>query len=408
MVDKVYFIRNKREEIISNLIELIKAKTINPPGDTREGISKICRILEEYGVNYRIIEPVEGKQSLVAEIGRNHTKSLILNGHIDVVPVSPNWKFDPFEGVVKGNKIYGRGASDMKSGVIALLYSFLAYIDDPPGNLILSIVADEETGGDYGARYLLEKNYINGDSCLVAEPTGNLNKRKYSIVGGEKGILWFKLVSKGKTAHGSLPILGENAIRKLIRLINKFPEVIPRDIMIPTDAKELIENGKAWLKSIKNGLEEVLDKFTFNVGVIRGGEKANIVPDRCEAQIDMRIPIGATSEIAFEIVKQEIVSRDDFDVEIINRTEPSYTPIDTEIVKALKSAVQKHLGYLPKYICMSATSDARFFRFSNIPTVNFGPGYLEVAHTDNEFIYIEDVLKFSEIYVDFVEKFFSS
>ncbi len=401
------FVHDKKSEIINNLIKLIRAKTVNPPGDTTEGISVISEILDEYGIGYRVVEPEKGKQSLIAEIGKGLGNSIILNGHIDVVPVSSNWDFDPFEGRIIDGKLYGRGSSDMKSGVIAILYSFLAYIDDPPGRIILTIVADEETGGEYGAKYILEKENINGDACLVAEPTGNLKTGQYAIVGGEKGILWLKLVSRGISGHGSLPILGRNAIREMAKFIINLPELIPSKKDIPSDALQLIKDGKIWLQQVREDLGKVLDSFTVNIGVIRGGEKANIIPDECEAQIDIRIPIGSTVSDALDIVKEYSRVINGLDVSVINETEPSYTSVNSRIARILLTTFQKILGYKPLYICMSATSDARFFRFRGIPTVNFGPGYLEVAHSANEFVYLDDVIEFVELYINFIKEYFS-
>jgi len=400
------FVRIKKNEIIKNLVNLIRAKTINPPGNTGDGISIISEILDKYGVKYKIVEPVKGKQSIIAEIGDESNGSIILNGHIDVVPAGTDWKINPFEGKIIDNKLYGRGSSDMKSGVIAILYSFLAYLDNPPGKITLTIVADEETGGKHGSEYIVNNGYIKGDACLVAEPTGNLKTGQYSIAGGEKGILWLKVITRGISGHGSLPMIGKNAIREMIKFISNLPELIPSKKNIPSDALELIKDGKIWLKRIREDLDKTIDSFTINVGVIKGGEKANIIPDKCEAQVDIRIPIGSTVNDALDLVKELSGIVDNFDIIILNKTEPSYTPLNSRLSQVIMNTAQRFLGYKPLYTCMSATSDARFFRFNNIPTINFGPGYLEVAHSANEFVYLRDVLMFIDIYINFIGEYF--
>lgn len=402
--DVLKFIETRRDEIISNLKELIKAKTENPPGDVTQGIEVIARILDEYHVDYRIVEPVKGKQNLIAVIGDESEKTLILNGHVDVVPAGEKWTYDPFGGKIEGNKIFGRGASDMKSGVISLLYAFLAHKEKAPGRVILSIVADEETGGKHGSRYLIENKIIVGDACIIAEPSGDLKTGKYKIVAGEKGVLWAKIICRGRASHGSLPMLGKNAIRELSKTITTLPEVFPTPVRIPEDAKDLIMNGKEWLNNVHPGAGDALDHYTLNIGIIRGGKKVNIVPDYCEIEIDMRIPIGTNSSDAENQLRTFLGT--EHEIEIIDKIEPSYTSSSHPLTQAIRNVAEMFLGYAPPCVAMPATSDARLFRKAGIPTINFGPGFLEKAHTENEFVYITDVINFAKIYASFILHYF--
>ena len=406
MTKSISFIDEKREEILTVLKDLIKARTENPPGDTSEGIKVIGKVLEKYGIDYRIVEPSSGKMNLIAELGDGEPV-LILNGHVDVVPAGDGWSVDPFSGIVEGDKIYGRGSSDMKSGVIALLYAFLAHRDIRNGKLVLTIVADEETGGREGTKYLLENKLVHGDACLIAEPSGRLGPHVYDIVAGEKGALWLKVRTSGKAAHGSLPMLGDNAIKKMAKIVTELPMLIPIKSGIPENAKTLIEHGKEALKSAHPEAPKALDHLTINVGTIKGGKKTNIVADDCEITLDIRVPIGLSTDTALreveKIIRQNLCN--DVDLEVIDRIEPSYTPANHSFTKIVREVAKKYLGYEPLTICMAATSDARIFRHHNIPTINFGPGYLEKAHTKDEFVYINDVFLFAKIYVEIIERF---
>jgi len=398
------FIENKREEVVSELINLVKARTVNPPGDVSEGIEVVRSILDRYNVSYKIVEPVKGKKNLIAEVGDEDEKALILNGHIDVVPPGEKLEIDPFSAKLDGDTLMGRGTSDMKSGVIALIYAFLAHRNRKVGKVVLTIVADEETGGKYGVRYLIDNGLVTGDACLVAEPTGSLKLSKYNIVAGEKGNLWLRIRSHGKSAHGSMPMLGENAIKKISMLVSGLPITLPNPIDIPLDARDIVNNGKVWLDRVNEGAGDAIDHLTINIGTIRGGSKINIVPDKAEIEVDVRIPIGLSTDMALREV-QEIV-REGFDIEVIDKTEPSYTPANSFIAQIVRDVGQRFLKYEPVSLCMPATSDARFFRYSGIPTVNFGPGFLELAHTDKEFVYVSHVVQFSKMYAMIIEKFF--
>ncbi|MGQ4891797.1 MAG: M20 family metallopeptidase [Candidatus Njordarchaeia archaeon] len=404
MNNPMKFIDEKGKEIVETLVDLVKAKGVNPPGDTTEAVNVIAKILDTYNIEFEIIEPSPGKKNLIAKVG-DGDKKLILNGHIDVVPVGEGWSRDPFKAEIVGDQIFGRGTTDMKGGVVALLYAFLAMRDISKGQIIYTAVADEETGGEHGVKYLTENKFIEGDACIVAEPSGSLLHGRYSIVAGEKGNLWIRIIAKGKASHGSMPMLGDSAIKKLSLAINKLPPVFPEKITPPSDAMDLVEYGKEWMNLVNKDAGQVIDHITANIGVIRGGSKINIVPDHAEMEVDIRIPIGLNKDEALKRIREVI--GDEYEIEIIESTNPSYTPSDEEIVKISREAGFKFLNYDPTPISMPATSDARFFRRAGIPTLNFGPGFLELAHTKDEYTLISHVKTFAKIYVEIIEKFFS-
>jgi len=405
MESALSFLKNKKEEIIYYLQKLIRSPTENPPGDVSRGIEVLREVLDRYDVSYKLYEPQKGKISIVAEIGEGD-KTLILNGHIDVVPAGSGWSIDPYIAEIVSGRLYGRGATDMKPGLIALLYAFIANRKLSNGKLVFMAVPDEETGGKFGTEYLLKNGIVKGDACIIGEPSGELKARRYYITAGERGLLWVRITTKGKAAHGSLPMLGDNAIIKMVNIIQRIPMVSDINIMQPKEALPLIIEGKRLLEKKHPKASMALDHFTINIGVIEGGSKVNVVADQCNAELDIRIPIGASTRDAEELIRGIIGNY--AELSILNRIEPSFTPASHELIRIAQKAGKEVLGYEPKPIAMTATSDARLFRLVDIPTINFGPGYLEVAHKPDEFVYIEDVLKFAKIYCSIINGFFKS
>ncbi|MEM2144776.1 MAG: M20/M25/M40 family metallo-hydrolase, partial [Candidatus Jordarchaeaceae archaeon] len=202
-------IESKREEMVKLCCDLIGFKSENPPANVTDIAYFIRDYFKERGFKVSTYEPRKGKISVSAKLEKGEGKKLLWNGHVDVVPAGKreNWHTDPYVGVVRDGKIFGRGASDMKSGVAAamVMASHLSETDaDFSGSIQLDFVPDEETGGNYGTKYLVEKGISVGDACIVGEGTSS---RTWGIIArvAEKGILDLKVSVQGKTAHASLP-----------------------------------------------------------------------------------------------------------------------------------------------------------------------------------------------------------
>ena len=183
----------------------------------------------------------------------------------------------------------------MKGGLAGIIYAFkklVKFEDRLKGRLKLVCVADEETGGTHGAAYLVEKGKALGSSVLIAEPTGmNL------INIGEKGAIWAKIIVKGVPGHGSLsPFIGDNAIVKSVNLISELMKITEIKAELPRDLLDVAEYSRNLLeKSVSREASKAIDHPTINFGIIRGGTKVNIIPDRCELEIDVRVPIGLSA-----------------------------------------------------------------------------------------------------------------
>jgi len=327
---------------------------------------------------------------------------------MDVVPAGDKsrWHFDPYCGRIEGGRILGRGAADMKGGLSSLLFVFTAVheLNIPlSGSLIFVSVGDEEAGVR-GSKFILDHVKLRADGCVMGEPSS-----PFYIVIGSKGDCWLRLKAKGKPAHGSVPMLGENAISKMmnvLRLIEKISEI---KFEPPGDILDVIENSKMLLSTFGLKLEKLLDHCAVNVGTIKGGTMINIVPDECIAEVCFTVPIGVTSDdiknLVFEILNQN--GFQDVECEAILETNPNYTHPTERIAECVIKNSSDILGIKPKPIFQLASADDLFYRERGIPTVIYGPGSLKDAHSYNESVGIEELLSVAKVYAGTVVDFLS-
>jgi len=388
------------EEVLELACRLIKIPSENPPGDMSEIAGFVEDRLSSLGVSVEKYEPVKGRVNIVARIGKSGGKELVFNGHMDVVPAGDRsrWDFDPFLGEVKDGYLLGRGASDMKGGLAGIIYAFeklIKYEKELEGELALVCVPDEETGGENGTGYLVSRGIAVGSSVVIAEPTG-----MDLIDIGQKGALWMKITIYGKPIHGSLsPYAGESAILKAADLMKELLSVTELKPKIQEDMKVIIEESKKIaekLSGIKN-IGRILDHPTINFGMIKGGTKINIVPEKCEVDVDIRVPVGMTSDEVAEYV-EKIVSKYGGEVSYLAKGNANYTQPSSEIVEIAKSNIKQILGVEPKLFVQWASSDARFYRGKGVPTIHYGPAEVEVIHGYNERVRAEDVVKACKVY----------
>jgi len=404
-------IEDREQDLIDLCCRLIQAEGENPPGDVSKVANVVEHFLQNEAISHEKFEPAKGHASIRASIGKRKP-TLILCGHLDVVPAGEisQWTFHPYKAEVKNGKILGRGATDMKGGAAAMLMAIAVlknFENALSGTVVVASVSDEEAPGPGGASWLLENKKLSGDACLITEPTGYL-EGDYSIVAGERGTCWLKITAQGKPSHGSRPMLGKNAILMLTNFLPKLKILEESAVKIPNGAKPLIRGGKAALAKVakKSGistksLTKALDHYTVNVGTLAGGTKVNVVPEKCEAEVDIRVPVGGNPDGVEDFVRN--ILPENFECQVVNRTMPSYTPANVSIIKVLQNHAQRVFGYKPLATFMAATSDAHSFREQlGIPTVSFGPGYEELAHTYDEFVYAEDVVNMAKVYANVV------
>jgi len=384
------FIRKK--ELVDLTIQLVQIPTENPPGNEKVAAQFLKPLLSKMGFKIKTILSPKGRWNLVAgkRWGRGGRR-LIFNGHLDVVPAgSPSqWKYPPFQGKFCHGRVYGRGSSDMKSGIASFVHALITIerskIPLHQGAVILHLVSDEESHGHQGMGFLAQRERIQGDAALVGEPTD------LQPVIAQKGALWLRILTIGKSAHGSRPHLGVNAVEKMMKLIERF---------------NLIRLDKE---------HPLLGKPTLNIGTIQGGTKVNVVPDGCEIEVDRRMLPGEKKEEVLREIKEILDSLQSQDplfqyrMEEIDFAEPSEVDPEEEIVKTGVEAIQNVMGKKPTLRGFSGFTDSRFYTNQcHIPTLIFGPGGADQSHTTDESVEVDALVHAAHIYaiilIDYLSK----
>jgi succinyl-diaminopimelate desuccinylase len=361
--------------------ELVRFDTINPPGQEQQCARHLGRILEGAGFAVREHEFATTRTSLVARIGGRAEKApLCLTGHIDTVPLGgAPWTRDPFAGETAAGRLYGRGSSDMKSGVAAVVVAAVALaprLRDTAG-LELVITAGEEVGCE-GAQYLAARTGALGraGAIVVAEPTGNLPMI------GHKGALWLQIRATGVTAHGSMPERGVNAIYKAARAVSKLEQfsfgVAPHPVLGPP---------------------------TLNVGTITGGLNVNSVPDAALIGVDIRtIPEQKNRELADRIAEY---LGDEVTVSTASINAPGVwtEPDDPWIREVFALTAPLHGGTIPVRAAPYFTdASALNAAYGGPPTVILGPGELEMAHKTDEYCMVERIEQAVGLYTELARR----
>ena len=394
-----------REEIVEFTCRLVKIPTENPPGKNYgECAEFIGKKLDEFGYEVEYIEvpsnlldelAPEGKQlprvNVLGRLGKD--KPVIhFNGHFDVVPAGSGWSVDPYGGLVKEGKIYGRGSSDQKSGIAAQIFAVEAIKRagfQLKGTVEQSATVDEETGGFAGLGYLVDNGFISKnrtDYCIITEC---LNVDRICI--GHRGAIWFEVKTFGKKAHGCMPKLGINAIDKMVKLLSKLnyelrpklEDKVTRYPVVPEEAK----------------------RPSITPTFINSGIKLNVVPDICIAKFDRRLIPEENADVAWQEIKAILSSLrkedPDFNYEIkeISRVESTIVPTDTNIVKALSNAIKLVLNKQPEFVLSPGFDDQRFIvQNAKInECVVYGPGILTQAHVTDEYVLIKDIIDSTKI-----------
>jgi succinyl-diaminopimelate desuccinylase len=388
------WVEQDREALIDFLSGFIQAKSPNPPGDTREAAAYVKSFLDARDLPYRVIDPRETMPNLVASFeGSAPGPHLVLNGHIDVFPAGDrdNWSHGPWSGAVVDGRIYGRGATDMKCGTTASIFAY-AYLhrirDQLKGKLTLTCVSDEETFGPWGARYLLEHHpEVHGDCCLNGEPSSPLTIRF-----GEKGPLWLAFTIQTTGAHGAYPHVSASATKIAARLIVELESLSDIQAVVPAQV-EAVSHRNADLidEALGKGAAEILHKVTVNIGVIDGGLKVNMVPGTCKLEVDIRLPVGLDKESVMAEVQKIVARHPEVSCREINYTPPSWCDPNGEMVRYIQQNVRALKGFEPQPIASLGGTDARLWRYRDVPAYVYGPFPRNMGAAD-ENVEIEEFL----------------
>jgi succinyl-diaminopimelate desuccinylase len=352
---------------------LLRFDTVNPPGRERDCARYAGGLLEEWGYRVDYHEYADSRTSVIARAGGSDASApLCLTGHLDVVPVgSRAWTHDPFSGETAGDRLYGRGASDMKAGVAAILLAARAMaqrLAGTPGVVIVLTAAEE--GGCIGSRHLSEQRKLLGraGAMVVGEPTSN-----YPLV-GHKGSVKFHARFKGVSAHGSMPHLGVNAIYKAARALGRLEAF---DFGVPA--------------------HPVMGKPTLNVGTIEGGNTVNAVPDSADVGVDIRTVPGMDHAVLLESL-QSLMAEAELDV--FSNLGPVWTEPDEEWVQRVFEICKPYVeDRLEARTAPYMTDAANLLKvYAGAPTVVLGPGEAAMAHQTDEYCSMERIRQSVSIY----------
>jgi succinyl-diaminopimelate desuccinylase len=403
-------IEDRTEDLVALTSELIRFPTVNPPGDVYTPCAEfIARRLEKSGFETKLIrgEGAPGdsdrypRTNVVARFdGRSPGATVHFNSHIDVVEAGEGWTVDPFAGVVKDSRVYGRGACDMKGGLAASIIAaeaFMAVYPDFPGAIEISGTADEESGGFGGVAHLARQGFFSKprvDHVIIPEP---LNKDRICL--GHRGVWWAEIETKGAIAHGSMPFLGDSAIRHMGAVLHAFEE----ELFPALDRKQ------TKMPVVPEGAR----RSTMNLNSVHGGQTEDFFPglpapnvaDSARLVIDRRFLI----EEDIVEVKREVVSildrlkreRPKFDYAIRDLMEvlPLMTERDAPVPRALAEGIRSVFGREPDYVISPGTYDQKHIaRIGHLhDCVAYGPGILDLAHRPDEWVGIADMVESAKV-----------
>ena len=378
-------IERDHELLIDFLRGFIRCASPNPPGNTLEAAAYIRKLLDARGVSYRVIAPQETMPNLVATFDAGKQgRHLALNGHIDVFPVGDGagWTRDPWGGELVDDKIYGRGACDMKCGTTASIFTFL-YLgeikDALHGKLTLSAVSDEETFGPWGARYLFEHHpEMIGDCCLNGEPSS-----PWTLRFGEKGPLWLEFTVKTPGAHGAYTHASKSATAIGAKVIGELESLT--DIPAPEAsnlAAALDQAAEVIDKAYGAGASQIVRRVTVNPGLVQGGLKVNMVAAECRFEVDIRLPNGLEAPAVLKLVDRIVAPYPEVSYRVMNYNPPSWCPPDSEMVELVRANSRAVSGIDPTPVISLGGTDARLWRYKDIPAIVYGPAPTGMGSTD--------------------------
>jgi len=405
-------VADRRDALIALTQDLIRIPTINPPGD---GYAEICAFLEgrlsASGFRCEILRakgtPGDSDKyprlNIVARReGARPGPCVHFNSHTDVVEVGQDWTFDPFGAELRDGRIYGRGTCDMKGGLAASIVAaeaFIAARPDYAGAIEISGTADEETGGYGGVAWLAGQGYFSPERVqhvIIPEP---LNKNRICL--GHRGVWWAEIETKGRIAHGSMPFLGDSAIRHMGAVLDEmerwlYPLLASKETAMPVVPKGA-RNSTLNINSIHGGEAEPEPDFT--------GFPAPVVADRCRIVIDRRFLIEEDiAEVKAEVtgmLARIAADRPGFRYEVreLHEVIPTMTDRDAPVVRTVEKAIARVLGQDPEFVVSPGTYDQkhidRIGRLKNC--IAYGPGILDLAHQPDEWIGVDDMVEAAQV-----------
>lgn len=385
-----------RTELFEFTETLVGHDTQNPPGGTVDVVEWLETTLDEPALSVERFEVDPEKPNLVVTLPGRTDRTLCFNGHLDTVPFDEgDWSYDPL-GERDDERIYGRGATDMKGAIAAMIQVALAYArtdTEPPVTLQFAFVSDEETGGDAGLATLLETTEFDPEACVVGETTSR--NERYSVSVADRGNIWLTLEASGTAVHGSRPMIGENAIDRLTEAIEQLrSEFGQRELSIDSSMDEIVEESVDFYEP-EAGADETRRLYrypTINLGTIDGGTAINTVPSSACARVDIRLTAGVDTRRALGGIRNCLTGMEGIEIADLSWTRGSYEPLESPIVEASASAAERVVDEEVYRRSATGGGDAKVLRHDGVPTVEFGFG-TQTAHGTDEYTTTEALIR---------------
>jgi succinyl-diaminopimelate desuccinylase len=397
------FVRENQEDLVDLTLDILAVDTANPPGETRELAAFIEAYLDDLPVTVDRVTVDPAKPNLLLTLPGRSDETLLYNGHLDTVPYDrEEWTYDPLGERVDGD-LYGRGATDMKGPLAGMLFAIRAFAETdttPPVDLQLAVVSDEEISGDAGLPALLEQERLQGDTCVIGEPT--CEEGRHSVTVADRGSIWLTMEATGEAAHGSRPVLGENAIDRLYAGIERLrSEFGNRELAIDAEMQPIIQESVDYYGPMmgETAARELFEHPSINLGTFEGGEAINSVPQSARAEIDIRLTAGVQTPEILDAIRDCAADCEGVTIADVAWSIGTAEPIDSALVESVAStaeAVTKDRIYR-----RSATGggDAKKVRNAGIPTVEFALG-TDTVHAVDEYLPVEGLVANALIYAE--------
>lgn len=401
-------IDSRRDELVELTRALIRFPTVNPPGEAYQPCAEFIggRLRARgFGVEYVRASgtPADTERypriNVIARRGGGAPGPCVhFNSHIDVVQTGAGWTVDPFAAVIRDGKIYGRGACDMKGGLAASIIAVEALVDSGeqlPGALEISGTVDEESGGYGGVHYLAQRGWFSPprvDHVIIPEP---LNVDRVCI--GHRGVWWAEIETHGRMAHGSMPFLGDCAVRHMNAVIDRLEQDLYPKLAARRTDMPVVPSGAR--------------HSTMNINSIHGGQAessgfpAPCVTDSCRMVIDRRVLIEESMDSVKgevrELLEQLVAEREGFAYELreIFEVQPTMADRSGPVARSTAAAIQRVLDRRAEFVCSPGTYDQKHIdRIGKLrDCIAYGPGILDLAHQPDEYVLIEDMVNSAKV-----------
>lgn len=377
------FVRAHAADLRRYLTDLVRARTVNPPGDEHLAARVFAAFCDAHGIPYETFEKAPGRTNVVARIGAGRPRVLVAC-HFDVVPAGDGWETDPFDPIERDGFLYGRGTKDNK-GPLAAMMVVAAYLKrreaDLAGQLVLVGCADEEAGSEFGMKYLVAERGLEAECAII--PDAGHSMRLIDV--GEKGALFTRLRAVGRQAHGSTPEKGASALWPVVDFLNRLRGWRPPDPPAGSPGAGLFTPP------------------TMNVGAIHGGLVANVVPGRCEVLIDCRYLPGTDGRAVLKHLRDAAAAAEAaadgvrLELDVLSDQPPTLVAGDHPMIGLIERRTEEVTGVRPERWGQSGATVTKFLIGAGVPAVGFSCGPESGEHMAGECISLTELAQFAEV-----------